>query len=151
MPSTIAIDFDGVVNSYSSGWTDGRLPDPPNPGAFDFIRALRRAGHTVVIHTTRAGDGAAIGQIQQWLRLHGLEETHVQAIVITSRKVPARLYIDDRGFRFVGAWPTMEEVTMLARNPGRYGPVEALQGPTEDEPALVTDRPLRRGKRRHAD
>src|SRR5690348_3599913 len=35
----ICVDFDGVVHSYSSGWKGvSVIPDPPVPGAIEWIR-----------------------------------------------------------------------------------------------------------------
>jgi hypothetical protein len=119
MPKTIAIDFDGVINSYTSGWTEGRLPDPPNPGALDFIREMRRTNHEVVIFSSRAKNGRAVAQIKRWLESFGLEATHTQAIRITNRKPPAVIYLDDRAVRFTGTFPTAAEVDALAEAPGK--------------------------------
>ena len=39
---TILLDFDGVIHSYTSGWKGaGVIPDPPVPGAIDFLRICR--------------------------------------------------------------------------------------------------------------
>jgi len=38
----LCLDFDGVIHSYSSGWKGADvIPDPPVPGAFDFIRRAK--------------------------------------------------------------------------------------------------------------
>lgn len=49
----IALDFDGVLHSYTSGWT-GEIPmDPPTPGAVVFVEELLRQGYKLHIFTTR--------------------------------------------------------------------------------------------------
>ena len=35
----LCLDFDGVIHSFTSGWRGaGIIPDPPVPGALDFIK-----------------------------------------------------------------------------------------------------------------
>lgn len=132
---TIALDFDGPINSYTSGWMDGNpaLPDLPTEGAFDFIRTLFQAKYEVVIHSTRAR-GEGVDRIKRWLRGHGLEEQYVQAIVVTDRKPPAMVYIDDRGFRFEGKWPTVKELAVL-ETPHKSKPIKF---PKKEKPSTPT-------------
>jgi len=102
---TVAVDFDGVVHAYSKGWHDGTIYDEPNPGALDALRLLMRH-YAVFIHTTRDPHDVAA-----WLRVHGFECLtwlsrwaqfwNTQGVLlITSRKLPAIAYIDDRAIRF---------------------------------------------------
>jgi hypothetical protein len=116
--STIALDFDGVVNSYKSGYIENRLPDPPVEGALDFIRSVQDAGYRVAIHTTRATTPAAVDLIRWYLKAHGLEESRADKVLI-SLKPKAMVYIDDRAYRFTGSWPSLGEVKMLGDSPGR--------------------------------
>lgn len=111
---TIAVDFDGVLHSYSSPWVDQyTIPDPPNPGAIDFLRELSQH-YRVVIFTTRAIDVLAVAHLGKWLIKHGLESDIVNKIEASNRKGDASLYIDDRAFRFEGRFPSMGEIEALA-------------------------------------
>ncbi len=49
----LSIDFDGVIHSYTSGWTYPLIaPDPPVPGAIEFL--LKASRHFVIgIHSSR--------------------------------------------------------------------------------------------------
>jgi hypothetical protein len=109
---TIAVDFDGVIHAYSKGWHDGSIYDPPLPGAIEGLGALM-AGDAVFIFTTRDADPVA-----RWLRRQGVAavtETEVGTtipvfwnergrVLVTNRKLPAVVYLDDRAVRFAG-WP----------------------------------------------
>lgn len=107
--STIAVDFDGVVHYYREGWRDGSIYDVPVPGALKALDMLRET-HAVVIHTTRSPE-----QVAAWLRdrrVPAVAESELgsvgplvfwddrERILVTSRKLPAVAYIDDRGVRF---------------------------------------------------
>jgi hypothetical protein len=102
---TIAVDFDGVIHAYSKGWHDGSIYDGPVPGAIDALRLLMDTD-AVFIHTTRDA-----GQVATWLLNHGLpvrvggDEGRVfwnerGSLLVTNRKLPARVYIDDRALHF---------------------------------------------------
>lgn len=53
-PVRVALDFDGVLHSYTSGYT-GPIPfDPPVLGAQTFCAELIRRGYVLSIFTTRA-------------------------------------------------------------------------------------------------
>lgn len=108
---TVAIDFDGVIHRYSQGYQDGTAYDEPVTGAFEAIRALMEH-YAVYVHSTRDPH-----QIQDWLARHQFpypSEIIPDALVfwkkkkilgISTRKVPAIAYIDDRAVRFQDNWP----------------------------------------------
>lgn len=119
MRDTIAIDFDGVLHSYiSARQGPGAMQDPPMPGAMEFIAAVLDAGYAVVVFSTRAATNETREAMRRYLVRHGLAAERAQAVYITNLKPKAQLYIDDRGYRFTGAWPTLEELRLLCSLPG---------------------------------
>ena len=50
----LALDFDGVLHQYASGWQGAnKVPDPPVAGALEFVTVA--AGHfSVVVYSCRA-------------------------------------------------------------------------------------------------
>ena len=139
----VALDFDGVLHSYASGWT-GAIPlDPPVPGAQEFCGALIQRGYKIVIFSTRAhpklgkgprefidlarpnddGSWENVGEkgvtlgayaMRQWFRHHGFPAEVCNA-TITHKKEHADLFVDDRGFRFEGNYD--EVLDYLLANP----------------------------------
>lgn len=104
---TIAVDFDGVISTYESGWT-GPVPiDPPVPGARAGIAALRGLGFRVEVFSCRALTHEGRYAIESWLTQHGITVDKV-----TGWKPHAVLYVDDRGYRFTGDW---EAVALVAK------------------------------------
>lgn len=107
----IAIDFDGVIHSYTSPWTkENAIPDGPVPGAFDFIRSLLDNGLDVCIFSTRTSREGATHAMREWLSSRGLEQIYIDRITFPSTK-PSRaiLFIDDRAYTFTGQnWPSVE-------------------------------------------
>lgn len=107
---TIAVNFDGVIHQYSRGWQDGTIYDPPMPGALDGLRRLQST-EPVFIFTSRSTE-----QVAYWLFERGdfnitWEPPGDHAVefwndkdrlYITNRKLPARIYLDDRAVRFTG-------------------------------------------------
>jgi hypothetical protein len=107
---TVCVDFDGVLHSYVSGWRGPTvIPDPPIPGAIEFVRALD-AEYDVAIFSTRTSEEGAIDAMRSYLIGHGLPEDAASRLLFPRHKVPARLYIDDRGWRFEGTFPTLAEI-----------------------------------------
>lgn len=111
----IAVDFDGVLHTYSKGWTDGSIYDQPVPGAKEAMTALKEAGHTLYIFSTRTNpvfkkkEGAADQKkmMEDWLTLHQIPFDKVW----TFGKPMADLFIDDRAVGFRGNWnETLEQV-----------------------------------------
>lgn len=108
MKKTIALDFDGVVHSYKSGW-QGLVPtDPPTHGAKQAIAKLRE-NYDVVIFSTRCEECGGINAIEHWLEVNDIEVNDV-----VSGKPMAVLVVDDRAFRFQGDWGA---VVAFASNP----------------------------------
>lgn len=98
---TVCIDFDHVVHKYP-GWQLGQNPRDITgtlmPGAKEAIKDLRR-DYQIIIFSSRARLPAAARAIAKWLRERGIEVDG-----ITATKVPAIVYIDDRGLTFDGDW-----------------------------------------------
>lgn len=102
---TIAVDFDGVIHTYSKGWHDGSTYDEPVTGSFDGLLKLME-DCAVYIFSTRSPE-----QIQNWLaenqfplptqivREMGFWNTR-GVLGISQLKLPAVSYIDDRAVLF---------------------------------------------------
>jgi len=127
----ICIDLDGVIC---------RLKEPgqsyadvqPVPGAVEKIRALKAAGHTIILNTARhmktcEGNVGMVVARQgavtlEWLRKHGIEYDEIHF-----GKPHAQVYIDDNALRFE-SWaaiagdgsnlPTSAEQRQAAERPG---------------------------------
>lgn len=128
---TVSVDFDGVIHDYLEGWGDGSIY-----GNFcrDTVVALRRllgSGYEVFIMSTRPP-----GQICAWpmwgntpfelvIIPHGTlfwsrraycesigadPAEHLYLIGVTDQKLPADIYLDDRGYQFHGWADAVEEV-----------------------------------------
>jgi hypothetical protein len=92
---TVAVDFDGVLHSYTSGWTGALPQDPPNDGALDFIQSILDAGYLAVIYSSRASNIGGEAAILAWLRHWGFPD-----LPITNKKPMAIAYVDDRAVAF---------------------------------------------------
>lgn len=112
---TVAVDFDGVLHSYVSGWQGADvIPDPPVDGAIDWLHDLLEHFDVVVL-TTRAREEGGVMAVTLWLASNGLgvvgaERNLVGSVVVTAEKVPALVYIDDRAFRFRGRFPDVQHI-----------------------------------------
>ncbi|MGW5477662.1 hypothetical protein [Streptomyces sp. NPDC004008] len=110
---TIAVDFDGVIHTYDRGWADGTIYGDLTPDAMTAIETLMERD-AVFIHTTRNAR-----QVARWIertsQYHIDCTTHLPRtwygrrkpfwntrglLLVTDRKLPATVYIDDRAHRF---------------------------------------------------
>jgi hypothetical protein len=118
MKTTIALDFDGVIHTYHRGWHDGTIYGHEIPGAFDSIRALLK-DHNVFIFSSRKPS-----QILEWIS-EQMEDVAFEVIDkdakfwttrnvvgITNRKMPASIYVDDRGLHFENWMETMKMIAL---------------------------------------
>ena len=89
---TIALDFDGVLNTYN-GWKGEDELFQPRPGVNNFLAALA-ADFELKIYSTRSAE-----KIRTWLKVHGMDDLIAD---VCREKPMAIVYLDDRGLRFDG-------------------------------------------------
>lgn len=109
---TIAVDYDGVINSYKTRTGLDKqylLPDPPVDGALEWVLQVMER-FNVVVFTCRAFFPGGKEAVEKWLERHGFP-----ALEVTGEKPIAHVYLDDRGFRFEGpgTFPTLEELNLF--------------------------------------
>lgn len=103
---SIAVDFDGVLHSYTSPWVAADvIPDPPVEGAIEWLNEISKH-FEVIIFTTRGKTEAGRCAVRGWLGVHGFEFIGE----ITATKPPALVYVDDRAWRFEGRFPGRQEI-----------------------------------------
>lgn len=115
----ILIDFDGVINPYSKGWNNGQITDPPIPGVKEAIDQLKQQGLEIIIFTTRASTLQNVNPSSQQLvedLRKWLDEYEIQYDAITSEKVSALAYIDDKAIRFTNWQDVLEQVNEIIEN-----------------------------------
>lgn len=107
---TLVVDFDGVLHSYVSGWKGPTaIPDPPVPGALRFlVEAVQR--FEVAVLSSRSREAGGIEAMKAWLSEHGLPAEVLGRLRFPRTKPPAHVYLDDRGWRFEGTFPTLEAI-----------------------------------------
>jgi len=136
MKPILCLDFDGVIHSYTSRWQGAAvIPDPPVPGALQFIRDALEA-FDVQIFSSRSHQWGGKRAMKRWLIQHYTEmywtvadvefvsfthadinddarawaEQIVGRIVFPWFKPPAKVTIDDRALTFTGVWPDLAQL-----------------------------------------
>jgi hypothetical protein len=126
---TLCLDFDGVIHAYTTPWGGADfIPDPPVPGALEFIIDAANNGFDVCIFSSRSGTPSGINGMKAWLFKHGCaqrqrnyphEETQeereaaVRAALLDRIRFPlnkpaAFVTLDDRAITFTGEFPAIE-------------------------------------------
>lgn len=107
---TLCVDFDGVLHSYTSPWAGAEvIPDPPVPGAFAFLAAAV-VRFRVAVFSARSHQPGGIDAMRRWFAAHGLPGHALDALEFPTEKPQAIVYLDDRGWRFDGTWPSLDEL-----------------------------------------
>lgn len=135
---TLSLDFDGVFHSYKSGWKGARnIPDPPVPGAVEFLD--KAVNHfSVAVFSSRSRYWGGRRAMKKYIKLHArlyyaklqdidlmdrfyedhldfLDEDQARALVgklsFPLHKPAAMVGLDDRVMQFTGEWPDMSELT----------------------------------------
>lgn len=117
----VMIDFDGVIHSYTTKFERPEIiPDPPVPGAIEWLEDLDANGFETIIFTARINRETIIDPphkdevvraIRTWLLIHSYNRAN--SILITDQKFHGHVYIDDRAWRFTGKFPTADELLEL--------------------------------------
>lgn len=108
---TAVFDFDGVINSYKSGFIRPTvITDPPVEGIKEVIAKVRENMRVVVVSTRCASPGG-IEAIQKYLDKYDIVVDKVQA-----EKPPASVYVDDRAVCFTGKTEGLAEEILGFRN-----------------------------------
>ena len=128
----IAVDFDGVLHSYTSGWQGiGVIADPPVTGAIEWLIAQCLYGpYDIIINSCRCNESNGITAMSDWIEANvravmsklpayiddeeRLEDDIATIMVIITFAVqkPERafIFIDDRSWQFNGTFPSMIEL-----------------------------------------
>lgn len=94
----IVFDFDGVINSYKSGWTGvDVIPDAPVKGIKEVLDDLKEKGYYITIVSSRCVEPVGVKAILNWLEKYDITVNEVRA-----DKPPAKVYVDDRALTFNG-------------------------------------------------
>jgi len=121
---SICVDFDGVLNSYKSGWKGASvIPDEPVPGAFKWLYDLISNGFTVYIYSSRSNQSGGIEGMKRWFKKWDEEYREskkdapktelLSRLNFPKNKPPASVYVDDNGLRFSGRFPSIEKLSSL--------------------------------------
>jgi hypothetical protein len=113
----LCLDFDGVLHSYASGWKGADvIPDPPVPGALNFIAAAMEH-FTVAIFSSRSNQPGGIEAMKEWFRywsqmqINDMPDTPTGELIQWPTEKPAAfLTIDDRALTFTGTWPDVVDL-----------------------------------------
>lgn len=114
-PKRILVDFDVPIHRYSKGYFNAQIYDIPTEGAKQALQFLKNEGFEIVIFTTRVSPEehpetykVNAQDIRNWLDKYGIPFNRV-----TSEKLLALAYIDDRGVRFSSWSDTMQFLNNL--------------------------------------
>lgn len=122
---TVAVDFDGVIHSYTSPWQGAHvIPDPPVEGAIEWLRSTLYR-FDVAIMSTRNKTWRGRRAMRRWLWSHynpcGMPFRRwcdkdvgsiLAHITFPKHKPPALIYLDDRAWRFEGpgTFPSKDQI-----------------------------------------
>lgn len=110
--TSICLDFDGVIHSYTSGWTSAdEISDPPVKGAFEFIQELLDNDFQVFVFSSRSHQLDGLEAIKKWFTDWGYpqdDNNQPKGLEFPRFKPPAIVYIDDRAVQFRGNFEELD-------------------------------------------
>ncbi len=131
---TLVVDFDGVLHSYRSGWKGPTsIPDPPVAGALAFLASAVERFEVAVL-SSRSREPGGIDAMKRWLTEHGLDAAVLGRLKFPRTKPPAHVYLDDRGWRFEGVFPPLDEIDAFEPWHKREPRAPNSAGPGPDDP-----------------
>ena len=110
--ATIAIDFDGVLHSFQSGWQGHRkISDPPVDGAILWLKMLIYSNEVIPsVYSARNYKLLGSWRIKRWLRKYGLTPWEIKQLKFWKQKPIADFILDDRCVKFEGIFPSICEI-----------------------------------------
>lgn len=121
----LCLDFDGVLHSYTSGWKGADvIPDPPVPGAIDFLKEAT-GSFEVHIFSSRSHQPGGIDAMKAWMAAaihdhYGMTPFWIDLIEFPTVKPPALVTIDDRAIQFTGNWSEFDVDELLRFKPWNH-------------------------------
>lgn len=114
----ICLEFDGVLYAPPALESpETELQGLPLPGSIEWMESALNIGHTVYISSPRFNQpGDSLKFVMAWLKRHSsfvvfrIQEPKVDGAArcfLTAFKPKADIYIDPKGFRFEGKWPSL--------------------------------------------
>lgn len=113
----VCFDFDGVIHPYRKG-PDVPLEHPANQEVVETIKELHKLGWKIVVLSSRASTVEGRNEIYQYLYEEGI---FLCVESVTDRKIPARVYVDDRAIQYNGHSSTLlrDIITFKSHTEGR--------------------------------
>lgn len=109
--NNVSIDFDGVIHNNDKGWFDGSCYGEPMPGALEAIKLLSKK-YKIIIFTAKAKPSRPLVNnktgkqlVEEWLRKYNILNLISE---VTAEKPRAKIYIDDKAYRFCCWKKTLE-------------------------------------------
>lgn len=99
----LMIDFDGVIHSYHKGYLDGEIYGYVIDDAKEVIDELKN-DFEIVIFTSRLSNENSNNQSEKRKIEDWLKENKIHYDYITSDKLAAEYYIDDKAITFNNNW-----------------------------------------------
>jgi hypothetical protein len=148
----VAVDLDGTILSYESGWgEEGKFGDPL-PGAIEALNELMQLGWRVSIYTARFSglDETSTAELEAALSDYLTSVGVPFSDIWIGHKPQADAFVDDRALRFEGDWSTI--LQQLAVNPAgkrAWALPDTQDGGLTEEwsdlvPSVRTDRSIQR-------
>jgi len=136
----LCVDFDGVISNYESGWLGATtIPDPPVPGALQFLWRATEI-FSVQVYSSRSKTQAGRDAMRYWMIKWSFREfcgtqwydpecKHPMCVDDPSHypigfpdaKPAARVSIDDRALTFKGDWNEFEPADLIDFQPWNKG------------------------------
>jgi hypothetical protein len=111
---TIAVDFDGVLHSYTTReypFNPLKVLDPPVPGMLSWFISLVRDGRfNVCIFSTRNSNPDGPSAMMHWMVDNGVPWEVLDRVTFPLEKPPAHVTIDDRALQFTGRPIPLDEI-----------------------------------------
>lgn len=108
----VAIDFDGVINPYTKGFQGKGVFEQPSDTCRQELEKLKKEGWTICINTCRDEEYEILWYLDEFdLPFDYINYSPRNAEQgLSTTKLAADVYIDDRAIAFEGRWHGMADI-----------------------------------------